>query len=125
MINKTACAFQFSVEKLARQSEKLYFWTLTFKSVPIDDLHAMEDWNLLHNRLMWYFRGIQGLRVAELHKSHGIHFHLIVNRRIPLDRMRKVCHGTGHIIGNNRYLDFGRMSVSKCNADVSKYLSKY
>lgn len=125
LLNKTSFAFQCSVKRLAQTEEKLYFWTFTFVHVPINDRYAMMDWHTLHGRIQREFPGIKGLRVAEMHKSHGMHFHLIVNRRIPIRRIKELYRGTGHIAGRNRFLDFGRTSVSKCDEGVAIYLSKY
>jgi hypothetical protein len=62
-----------------------------------------------------------------LHRSHGIHFHCFLNMRIPLDKMRKIIHGTGNLSGHNRYLDFGRLEVVKCDKSPRSisYLASY
>jgi len=122
---RTTTAFQFSAERLAEQSKNLYFWTFTFKSVPLDDNAAMEDWDTLRTRLVNTFPWMQGLRVCELHRSHGIHFHTLVNGRIPIRRVFKIIYGSGHLTGRNRYLDFGRMRVTKCDYGTTMYMSKY
>jgi hypothetical protein len=125
MVTKTAFAFQTSVQRLAEQSRNLYFWTFTFRHVPLNDEYAMADWAALNRRLEYYFPDLRGLRVCELHRSHGIHFHAILNRHVPIDKIRDICRGTGRLNGRNRYLDFGRMSVSRCDPGVAIYLSKY
>jgi len=125
LLTKSACAFMFTAERLAKQSEALYFWTFTFKTTPATDEHAMEDWNTLHRRLMMRFPLLEGVRVCELHRSHGIHFHCLLNLRIPIRRVQRICRGNGNLTGPNRYLDFGRMSVSKCDATAIPYLTKY
>jgi len=125
MLSRTSAAFQFTAERLAAQSDNLYFWTFTFKSVPIDDNYAMEDYATLMRRLQKHFEWCQGVRVSELHRSHGIHFHCILNSRIPIDRVKRICYGNGHLTGTNRYLDFGRMSVAKCDSNTIGYLGKY
>lgn len=124
-ISKTALAFTWTAEKLFKQNPHLYFWTLTFKSVPYSDEAAMEDWNILSKRLQHHVMGIQGVRVAELHRSHGIHFHLIINKRIAIRRMKRIAYGCGRLIGRDRYTDFGIMSVSKCDRNTISYLCKY
>ena len=63
---------------------------MTFKSVPLDDDAAMEDWHIFSSRLCWHYPELQGVRVTELHRSHGIHFHFFVNIRVPIDHMRKI-----------------------------------
>ena len=125
MMTKTCAAFNFSVEKLFKEYEKVYFWTFTFKSVPGDDQMAMEAWAMLHSRLRNNFPDMQGLRVCELHKNHGIHFHCLVNIRIPIDRMKRLAFGNGRLFGVNHYLDFGRLSVEVANLGAGAYLAKY
>jgi len=56
-----------------------------------------------------------GVRVTELHKSHGIHFHLLLNRRIPLERMKRMGWEYG----------FGRMGVVRADIGTAEYLAKY
>jgi len=137
VLSRTAGAFWLSAEKLFTENDKIYFWTFTFNNVPMDDRSAMEDWRELHGRLRNIFRfrvggrggfdidTLNGLRVAELHRSHGLHFHCLVNQRIPLERVKRLCRGNGLPYGKNRYLDFGRMSVDACNEDTVDYLCKY
>lgn len=125
LMSKTAGAFTFSAEKLFNEYAQIYFWTFTFVTTPIDDATAMEDWNMLHGRIKREFKGIKGLRVCELHRSHGIHFHVFVNVRIPIRRMKQIFRGTGYINGKNRRLDFGRVSVAECNRDTIAYMCKY
>ena len=125
LLNKACAAFTFSCEKLFSEHEKVYFWTFTFKDVPPDDFMAMESWHTLAARLGRCFPDMQGLRVCELHKSHGIHFHCLVNIRIPVDRMKKICFGNGRLFGKNHYLDFGRLTVKKANIGAAGYLAKY
>jgi len=125
LLSRTAAAFTFTCERLAREYRKLYFWTFTFKSVPLNDEEAMEEWNMLNRRLQYHFEWIRGVRVCELHKSHGIHFHAIVNGRIPIRRLQEIIVGRRHLTGHNRYLDFGRMSVTRCDTGTIGYMAKY
>jgi len=131
-MTKTAAAFTLTAEALSEGGHRrVYFWTFTFISVPINDEYANDDWNTFHNRLKWYFPRLRGLRVTELHRSHGIHYHALVNMRIPIERVKRIARGSGNLVGwgrglhNARYLDFGRMSVSKCDEDTIMYLCKY
>lgn len=125
MITRSACAFRFSAIKLERESKRLYMWTFTFVSVPISDAYAMGDWHMLHRRIIKIFPDLRGLRVCELHRSHGIHFHVLINRRIPIDRVKRLCWGNGNITGKNRRLDFGRIHVVKANLNAAQYMAKY
>jgi len=123
--SRRVCAFLFTCERLFSERPKVYFWTFTFKNVPYCDTAAMEDWDTFAKRLLKHFPDVQGVRVSELHKSHGIHFHVLLDRRIPVDRMIKMWRGSGKLTGHNRYLDFGRWSVSVCSLETAGYLAKY
>lgn len=125
LYSKTAQAFIWTAERLADESPKIYFWTLTFKEVPIDDETAMQEWAMLVRRLEHHFPSLQGVRVCELHRSHGIHFHAIVNERLPIRQVFAISEGSGRINGRNRYLDFGRMSADECDKNAIGYLAKY
>jgi len=125
MISRTKAAFLFSCDRFFAKHKKVYFWTVTFKSVPINDEAAMEEWQLLRRRLHWIFPKVEGLRVCELHRSHGIHFHFLINIRIPVRRMKRIAHGSGRLVGRNCYLDFGRMWAVTCDKGTANYLSKY
>ena len=59
-----------------------------------------------------------GVRVAELHKEHGVHYHALINRRLSVDVVRRVarCHGIGRI--------FVEVADNNGAAYLSKYLSK-
>jgi len=125
ILSRTGSAFQFTSENLFASFPKIYFWTFTFVRVPISDEYAMEDYDLLIQRLVHHFPGIYGIRVAELHRSHGIHFHCFLNERVPIERIKRISRGNGKINGRNRNLGFGRMSVTVCNKDTIEYLSMY
>lgn len=124
-ISRTKAAFVFSVARLFGESEKVYFWTFTFVTTPINDDYGMEDFNTFMKRIAWHFPRMRGLRVVELHKRHGIHFHVLINIRIPMRVMKRIARGTGNIVGVNRYLDFGKMWVEECDEEIANYLSKY
>lgn len=125
LMSKTAQAFTWTAEKLAETFPELYFWTFTFKSVPICDSMAMQDWDTFHTRLCYHMKWMRGVRVCELHRAHGIHFHAIINGRIPIRRIQSLVYGSGFTNGRNRYLDFGRMTVDKCDNGTIGYLAKY
>lgn len=113
LLTKTQAAFWFTADRFFKKNKHVYFWTFTFKHVPIDDAAAMEDWNTFAARLAKHFPFCQGLRVCELHHTHGIHFHFLVNIRLPVRRLRRIFYGSGRLNGHNRYLDFGWIKVRK------------
>ncbi len=123
--SRTCAAFDFTCERLFKRCKQVYFWTFTFKSVPLTDDFAMEDWATLRKRLVKKFPSLIGVRVCELHRSHGIHFHVLLSEPVPIHCLRQMMYGSGRVIGRNRYLDFGRLSVSRCDVGTAQYLAKY
>jgi len=129
--------------RLFKTYGKVYLWTFTFVNTPASDWAANDAWNALHNRLKDAFPQLRGIRVTELHRSHGIHYHCLVNMRIPIEHMRRLINGCGHWgdacprssysrgkgKGNThckgRRLDFGRIDVRRCNEDMISYLCFY
>jgi len=125
VMTRTAAAFTFSAERLFDEYQKIYFWTFTFIDVPINDELANDDWHTLHHRMRRVWPNLKGLKVTELHRSHGIHYHALVNMRIPIERVKRLARGSGALFGDKRYLDFGRMEVKRCDRDAVAYLTSY
>jgi len=111
-MRKSQTAFEFSAERLA--SRGLYMWTFTFK-----DVLAIKDTRKLWNHLLTLLRrkwpDLCGLRVFELHETHGLHVHLVTNRYIWVVEARKLAKKAG----------WGRIHVQRANAEGAKYLAKY
>ena len=103
---------------MERFGGKLYFWTFTFRNVHSLGF-AMRLWNefltILKRKIQ--FRGV---RVLELHDEHGVHFHVVTNKRYKIRTMLTL---------GDRY-GFGRMHVARVTdvgggiAYLCKYLSK-
>jgi len=112
---KSRAAFEFTVRKMLRHNPKLYFWTSTFREVH-SLKKAMELWNQFLTLLKRKF-GFRGVRVLELHEEHGCHFHVITNRRFPIQKILLMCERYG----------FGRMEVRRVTdaALATSYLCKY
>ncbi len=111
-MRKSRTAFEFSADRLAQQG--LYMWTFTFKEVlSIRDTRKL--WNHLLTLLKRKWPDLCGLRVFELHKSHGLHVHLITNRYIRVEPARKLAIKAG----------WGRVHVVRAKPDAAKYLAKY
>jgi len=115
LLSRTAQAFTFTVERLATYNPKLYFWTFTYRQVPFNDTWAMWQWAQFMRKVNNAFPLLKGVRVVELHRSHGIHFHALVNDRIPLERFRRI--GWPH--------GFGRLSVQAADIGSAGYMAKY
>lgn len=116
MAQRSKEAFLFSVQRLWAETGEMYLWTFTFREVPESDDWALDQWVAACKKGARDFRGIHGLRVIELHKLHGIHFHLLLNKRFPIERMLRIFWPFG----------FGRIGVVKCGScGAGNYLAKY
>lgn len=117
MKSKSEVAFLLSCEKLFATNEKIYLWTFTFKKV-LPDWYYPRAWSaFIHDLQQNYYGGfLQGLRVLEIHPGgHGLHYHALLNKRIPVDLVRKVKKKYG----------FGRDHVIIANVRSGQYLAKY
>lgn len=112
---KSRAAFEFTVGKMVRNGEKLYFWTFTFR-----DVHSLTKATALWNQLLTVLKRkikFQGVRVLELHEEHGCHFHVLTNRRYAIRQVLQYAKRYG----------FGRTHIEEAT-DVIKavrYLCKY
>jgi len=126
-MKKTVSAFRFSVAKLFETSEqgRPYFWTFTFREKHSED-EAFRLWSLFARSLNDYGRTdggkstIYGLRVAEHHPGgHGLHFHVLLNRFIPIHAIRQRAEQFG----------FFWIDVRRCDGESLEtqrdYLAKY
>lgn len=113
--SRTSFAFIASAEMLFRKNERIYFWTFTFRQVPRNDVWAMWAWKRFMQAFQKEFPLHKGVRVCELHKSHGIHFHALITARIPIRRLQALAYPFG----------FGVMWVDTCDEGTANYLAKY
>jgi len=117
-MTKTQAAFIMSVDRLFEISKRVYFWTFTFKNTYPDWWYPVA-WSRFSRDVKNLYGGyICGLRVVEPHPNgHGLHYHLLVNRRMSIYFIRRI---------GERY-GMGRISVDKRPAGPhsGKYLSKY
>lgn len=58
---------------------------------------------------------LQGIRVFELHKEHGLHVHLVTNQFIDVNRARVLAEKAG----------WGRIHVKRIPPERVTYLAKY
>lgn len=111
-MSKSKQAFLFSAERLAEHG--LYMWTLTFREVlAVKD--TRKRWNHLLTLMKRRWPDLCGLRVFELHKMHGLHVHLVTNRRIDVNEVRRLANHAG----------WGRVHVQRIPPDRAAYLAKY
>jgi len=113
-MNLSRAAFLLSVIKLEKATGRLYFWTFTFLTCQDDDV-ACAKWAEMCMNARRHFAGVHGLRVLELHDSHGIHFHLLLNKRFPIRRMLALAKPFG----------FGRIGVEAADDGAGDYLAQY
>lgn len=116
-MTKSVAAYRLSVEKLFANHPKIYLWTLTFTVAQTDWIAAQRFRSFLnHLRQVVGRTGWGGLRVVELHKEHGAHYHLLVTERLAVDLVRRI----------GRCYCIGRIDVERCwSIDGGLYLSKY
>jgi len=111
-MKKTKAAYLFATQTLAKKS--LFMWTFTFKDVlSIKDTRTR--WNYLLTLIKREWPKLCGLRVFELHKSHGLHVHLVTNRFIDVNVARMLATKAG----------WGRIHVKRIPAERASYLAKY
>jgi hypothetical protein len=115
---KSRTAFERTVRKMERSGGKLFFWTFTYR-----DVHSLKSAMRLWNEFLTTLKrkmGFRGVRVLELHDKHGVHFHVITNKRYRIRRILAL---------GERY-GFGRTHVEWVRdvaggiAYLCKYLSK-
>jgi len=119
-VTKTCAAFTLSARQLCEKYPRLYFWTVTFCTLH-DDWEASRLFSAFLHHLQDVVgkTGWGGLRVVELHKEHGVHYHLLVTERLAVDIVRRVgrCYGIGRVqVDRVRSEDY---------EDAIKYLAKY
>jgi len=112
---KSRTAFQRTVEKMEQEAGKLYFWTFTYR-----DVHSLKVAMRLWNEFLTILKrklGFRGVRVLELHDEHGVHFHVLTNKRYKIRPILAI---------GERY-GFGRTDVRwvKDVAGGIAYLCKY
>lgn len=99
LLTKSQAAFRHQALNLAEDYPTLYFWTVTFYTLHAD-FEAFQLFSRFLNHLQKVVgKGWGGVRVAELHKEHGVHFHLVVTERLAADLVRRVgrCYGIGRV----------------------------
>ena len=112
-MKKTHIAFQMSTERLADRG-RLYFWTFTFAE-KLDIKETRKRWNHLLTLMRRQWPNLCGLRVFELHKSHGLHVHLLTDRFIDVNAARIMAKRAG----------WGRIHVQRMRKSEAGYLGKY
>ena len=112
MKSKLAC--QYNIGNLAKGRDYLYLWTFTFPDV-VSYRHGADRWMKAQRDLVRSAE-FYGVRVYEIHPGgHGLHIHVVTNRRFDVRVIRGICEKHG----------FGRINVVRIPVDRGKYISKY
>lgn len=116
LYSRTEAAWLLSCRKLFRDYSPIYFWTFTFTEVLNDWVYPVR-WERFTHDLVWKIYGgrLAGLRVIEIHKDHGLHYHALLNKRVWVRIVRRI---------GKRY-GIGRVSVAKADWGSATYLAKY
>lgn len=110
-MKKTHVAFRFNVDLLKGRS--LYLWTFTQPEC-VDVDYAVRAWAALLRDLIRHL-GFRGVRVFEMHQSHGLHVHVLTDVRYDVDLVRVW----------SRHWGWGRIHVKKIPREKGHYLGKY
>lgn len=120
-VSKSKAAFLMTVEKMFREFDHVYFWTFTWPTC-MPDWRYYYSWNAFSNELVYFMgRSLVGVRVWEVHPgafSHGLHCHALLNRRVNIHIMRRLCRRYG--LG----VSWVRMADEGSGFYLAKYISK-
>jgi hypothetical protein len=111
-MTKSKTAFLASSRKLAQ--DRLFMWTFTFKEL-LGVKDTRKRWNRLLTAIKRTWPELQGIRVFEMHKRHGLHVHMVTNRWIYVNVARELAFLAG----------WGRIHVMRVPPERASYLAKY
>lgn len=111
-MTSSEAAFLFSTQTLGKQ--KHYLWTFTFAEL-LRVKDTRKRWHYLLTLILRQWSDLQGLRVFELHKTHGLHVHMLTNQRIDVNAARVLAEKAG----------WGRIHVTHMPPEHGGYLAKY
>ena len=117
-MTKSKSAFLLSVQQLAKchslRPDALYLWTFTLPTV-MSIKEAKAKWNHLLTLLHQRFPRQRGIRVFELHDTHGLHVHLLCCYWMDVRDVRAIAEQVG----------WGRINVRTIPVTAAgNYLSK-
>jgi len=114
-MSKSKAAFQFNAQEIGAQP--VYLWTFTFREA-MDVVDARKAWHGFMVLLRRTFPGIVGVRVFEMHKTHGLHVHMLTRRHLLVNDVRAV-------LARQYNRKIGRIHVVRADARAGEYLGKY
>lgn len=116
-MTKSKAAFLLTCEKLFDIGDPVYFWTFTFKNV-YPDWWYPAAWRVFIREVGDIYGGMfYGVRVIEPHDEHGLHYHMLINRRISIHHVRRIAGKVGIF-----WVDVVKRPVDRA---ASFYLAKY
>lgn len=114
-MNRSQVAYNLSCALLFRQEQPIYFWTFTFDKL-YPDWFLSRAWGDFITDLGNLYGGrLKGIKVAELHETHGIHYHALLNKRIWVEVVRRI----------GRRYGIGRVYVLRATPGAIAYLEQY
>jgi len=118
MLSKRAAAVLFGINELGRTG-RCYLWTFTFKRV-LADFNAAALVRHLLRRIKERLGRFGFVRVFELHPGgHGLHCHMVCNRRLAASVVWELAEKTGLGIVDVRRIRKGE------ETETALYMSKY
>lgn len=121
---KSRYAYKMTCENFTQYAKDtgsgLYFWTFTLRKAQEDSFVGGMFSAFIRRVCHWYrldMVPLGGVRVIERHKSGVPHWHSVVNKRIPVDELRKL----------GKRFGIGRMEVKKVyySRGAFDYLREY
>lgn len=116
---KTQDAVRWSIEELWLEGRgRVYMWTFTMPSA-MPAMWFGRTWNKFIERAYKGMGKWPGIRVFEWHREHGLHCHMLTNRRLPVAMIRRYWES----VGGGR-LHVCRVWTQQDAMYVAKYIGK-
>jgi len=118
MLSRRLYCLRANISRL--DARRCYLWTFTFGEA-IDYVELRVRWNRLLTYLRRQLPQWSGIRVYEVHPgkwgeySHGLHVHVVCNRRHDVNLIRQTAKLAG----------WGRVHVTRCKKGHAHYIAKY
>jgi len=120
--NRRQAAIISAVAFMANVSPKLYFWTFTVPQT-VPDWWFGNAFTTMFQRVRRKLGECSGVRVFELHPGgHGLHAHVVVNRRYPVTEVRRIAEACGFGIVNVKRVS--RATIAELGVYIGGYLGK-
>lgn len=117
-VTKSKAAFLMTTERMFRCSNQVYFWTFTWPKCMPDHRYQFSWHSFITDLNNFFGQTVVGVRVWEVHEgnlSHGLHCHALINRRLNIHIIKRLCKKHG----------LGICWVKKADEGAMFYLAKY